>query len=108
MTTTHASAAIDRFAAGDAAFTKRADPTQARAALAAYREAYTRAPDAEAGWRLAMGCYFVGLRFIKDDDGRKTIFAEGRDAGLEAARQAPECAACHFWAAINMALYGQA
>jgi hypothetical protein len=102
-----AAAAIDRFAAGDAAFLKRADFAQARTALTVYREAYARTPDSEAGWRLAMGCYFYGLRFVKEDDEKKIIFREGRDAGLAAAKETPNCAACHFWAAINMALYGQ-
>ena len=63
--------------------------------------------DPETGWRLGMACYFVGLRLTHDSDAKEKLFAEGRDAALSAAEHAPDCAACHFWAAINMALYGQ-
>lgn len=54
-----------------------------------------------------MGCYFGGLHVAKEDEEKKKYFAEGREAGLQAIDLAPNCAPCHFWTAINMALYGQ-
>jgi hypothetical protein len=77
-------------------------------ALRRYRELYAQDPgDVQAAWRLAMACYFVGLRVTQDPDEKKALFAEGRDAALFAANREPSCAPCHFWAATNMALYGQ-
>lgn len=99
---------LQLFRAGDAAFLGRADETRAREALATYRALFRRAPhDTDAAWRVAMGCYFVGLRLTADAAAKKELFAEGREAGLFAARAAPDCVPCHFWAAINMALYGE-
>jgi tetratricopeptide (TPR) repeat protein len=94
--------------AGDAAYRERKDEAKARLALAEYRAAHASAPgDPEAGYRLGMACYFVGLRLTHDSDAKEKIFAEGRDAALDAAEKSPGCAACHFWGAINKALYGQ-
>ena len=42
----------------------------------------------------------------KDSKEKARIFAQGRDAGLAAVALKPDCAECHFWASINMALYG--
>ncbi|MDR3607539.1 MAG: TRAP transporter TatT component family protein [Oligoflexia bacterium] len=93
---------------GDQAYRERKQEAQARVALNEYREALSAAPkDPDAGWRVGMACYFVGLRLTHDSGEREKLFAEGRDASLGAAKIAPGCAPCHFWAAINMALYGQ-
>src|SRR5205807_8794803 len=43
-----------------------------------------------------------------DEDEKKNLFAEGREAGLAAIEIDPKCGACHFWTAINMAPYGEA
>lgn len=93
---------------GDEAFRERQSPEQARLALESYRAAYLKTPsDPEVAWRLAMACYFVGLRLTQDADTKRSLFAEGRDAGEKSISLAPHCAACHFWTAINSALYGQ-
>jgi tetratricopeptide (TPR) repeat protein len=96
-------------AQADEAFKHRADPQQAQFALDTYREQVkeTERKDPESLWRLSMGCYFVGLRSTLDPKAQEKIFEEGRDAGLLASKLAPKCASCRFWAAINMALYGQ-
>ena len=93
---------------GDQAFLAREDDLQARNALSAYREAVklSESKDAETLWRLSMSCYFVGLRLTQDSSQRELIFLEGRDAGLASIALNPHCAACEFWTAINMALYG--
>jgi tetratricopeptide (TPR) repeat protein len=95
--------------AGDEAFQHRSDEVQARAALDLYRKrvAETEKKESDSLWRVSMGCYFVGLRFVHDKDEQIKIFAEGRDAGLLSAELDHQCASCRFWAAINMALYGQ-
>jgi tetratricopeptide (TPR) repeat protein len=94
---------------GDEAFQHRADETQARAALDLYRKRVieTDKKESDSLWRVSMGCYFVGLRFVKDKDEQAKIFAEGRDAGLLSTELDHQCASCRFWTAINMALYGQ-
>jgi tetratricopeptide (TPR) repeat protein len=94
---------------GDAAFRVRTQDPKALEALESYRTATkeTQRKDPETLWREAMACYFVGMRVEKDRDKKEALYAEGRDAGEAAAEMNPHCAACHFWAAINMALYGQ-
>ena len=104
-----AAAADPRYQAGDAAFLQRKDEKKAREALQLYRSAYfDRKSDPEAGWRLAMACYFVGLRLTKESDEKKELFAEGREAGKASVAANSRCAPCHFWTAINIALYGEA
>lgn len=96
------------FAEADAAFKERASAEKARAALVQFRKLHQAEPDSfETGWRVALGCYFVGLRLTPPGDERKALFAEGRDAGQRSLKAKSECAPCHFWTAINMALYGQ-
>ncbi|MBI3556214.1 MAG: hypothetical protein HY074_08120 [Deltaproteobacteria bacterium] len=98
-----------RFRAADVAFRARFDEIQAREALRIYRELYQQNPNDVAGtWRLAMAAYFVGFRLTSDDDKRKEIYAEGRDAGFAGAKLDEKCAACHFWGALDLALYGHA
>lgn len=106
---TPAAQAADPFAEGDAAFKLRGDSAQAWRALKIYRQLHERNPDdPQAGWRRAMACYFVGLRLEKDKNARKALFEEGKNAGLAAAEKDPNCAPCHFWGAITLALYGDA
>jgi tetratricopeptide (TPR) repeat protein len=54
-----------------------------------------------------MACYFVGFEVTKDSDGKKKLFAEGRDAGLASLKLNPGSAPANFWTGVNMALYGQ-
>ncbi|MCC7441570.1 MAG: hypothetical protein IT285_08055 [Bdellovibrionales bacterium] len=99
----------DRFAAGDALFKGRARDESALGALAFYRERLKETPeDSEAAWRVAMACYFVGLRIEKDPDKKKALYEEGQTVGLAAAKRSPTCGPCHFWGAITLALYGDA
>ncbi len=92
---------------GDEAFKQRASEERAREALSIYRQIYQEHPDnPEAAWRLSMACYFVGLRLSPDSE-RSKIFAQGREAGQAAISKKNDCAPCHFWTAINMALYGK-
>jgi hypothetical protein len=98
-----------RFEAADQAFRERKDSARALEALRLYREYYKATPDdPEAGWRLGFACYFVGIRLTKERSEKRKIYAEGRDAALHAAELDDKCAACHFWGAINMVLYGDA
>lgn len=99
-----------RFNAPDQAFRERRSEKRALEALEAFRELYKANPlDWEAAWRVSMGCYFAGNRIVKTDAEMEKLHAEGRDVGLIAIKNGPEkCAPCHFWTAINMALYGQA
>jgi hypothetical protein len=108
-TIARASGAPLPYAAADLHYRARADATQARAAYRLYADAVARSQRAEpdALWRLAMASYFVGLRLTEEPSAKQALFAEGRRAGEDCARLAPENAACHFWGAINTALYGE-
>ena len=98
----------DRFAKADVAFLDRVNSGKAIEALELYRAIYSRIPkDSEAAWRVSMACYFVGFNISRNKDERIKLFAEGRDAGLAAAEYNPISTEAHFWAAVNMALYGQ-
>ncbi|MGE0614211.1 MAG: TRAP transporter TatT component family protein [Bacteriovoracia bacterium] len=100
------------YALGDQLFYGRADGTKAQEALKVFRELWQKNPqDFEAGWRVSMACYFVGIRLTPEGEPREKLYAEGRDIGKESIKLAKEkklpCAACNFWTAINMALYGE-
>jgi len=105
--TAPAPSALDQ---ADLAFKNRNDPKQALQALALYRELYRGTEQvekkSELSWRLAAACYFVGFRITEDASEKEKLFAEGRDAALECLKSSDRVE-CHFWAAINMALYGK-
>lgn len=96
------------FSKADSIFKGRSNPQKGREALDLYRQIFeSRKEDPEAAWRLAMATYFVGARAAQDDKEKLKVFAEGRDVASQCAKNFPERADCHFWTAINMALYGQ-
>jgi hypothetical protein len=100
--------AENRFSAADALFIKRSDKPKAVEALEMYRKLYTVNPgDAEAAWRVSMACYFSGFEVARDKASKKSLFAEGRDAGLQSLKISTGSAPAYFWTAVNMALYGQ-
>lgn len=104
----HLSSSPERFLEGDRAYRERKLEARAREALRLYQAEWKKSPeDAEAAWRYSMASHFVGMRFESDADERIRLFGAGRDVGLKATRLSPNCAACHFWTAINMSLYGQ-
>lgn len=113
LTATPKPAALNpkRFEIADQAFRERRDFNRARASYSSYRELHLKNPtDAEAAWKLSMACYYMGERVLEKapDSEREKIFAEGRDAGETSLSSTTEkCAPCHFWTAINMALYGR-
>lgn len=93
---------------GDEAFKRRKDPARAYEALTEYRQLHASNPqDPEAAWRLAMASYFVGIRLTEKRKEKKAIFDEGKKAGEAAVKNSENCAPCHFWYAINFALYGE-
>lgn len=97
-----------RFEAADQAFLERADHDRARFAARRYEELYRADPgDWEAAWRVAMGCYFLGVRVVDDKQEQEALYARGRDAALRGVALAPDCAPCHLFAGINMALYAE-
>lgn len=94
---------------GDAAYRNRADERKAYEALELYRESVAVDPKSvEALWRLSMACHFIGMRIVKTEEEKVPLFEEGKAAGKKAIAEDPECAPCHFWTAINQALYGEA
>jgi tetratricopeptide (TPR) repeat protein len=93
---------------GDAAFKNRGVPEQAHKALTLYREYFKKNPkDPEAGWRVAAGCYFVGMRLTQTQGEKSKLHTEGVEAAQAGIAADPKCGACYFWKAINLALLGQ-
>lgn len=93
------------FRLADEAFKQRADERKAREALESYHHQWERGRGPEAAWRYAMGCQYVGWRVLKRDEEKLELFARGRDVGRAGIGADPECVACYFWTAVNMALY---
>lgn len=93
---------------GDDAFRKRHLPDQARLALTHYREAALEQPaESQRQWRVAMATQFVGMRLETDPQIKQSLFEEGKLAATRSLVDNEACAACHFWLAINQALYGE-
>lgn len=93
---------------GDLAFKERKNPEKAKEALSDYEALLKANPkDPQANWRYSMACYFVGFRLAKTRAERLRLFSEGQRAGETALNALPNCAPCHFWTAVNTALYGQ-
>lgn len=104
---THAASLTPATTEADQAFKERRVAERARHALTLYRQEMQRDPESiEIAWRLAMACQFVGYRLETDSERKLSLFREGKDAARWASRKKPDCVACHFWAAINMALLG--
>lgn len=104
----HKEASPERFRAGDQAFRERRDAKRARESLSIYRKYWAEHPkDFEAAWRVSMACHFVGMRVSTTKEEKEELFTEGKEAGRAAIELSPNCAACHFWTAINIALYGE-
>jgi tetratricopeptide (TPR) repeat protein len=97
------------FKRADQAFRARRSDARAFEALNGYRAIWAESAktNVEAGWKLAMSCYFTGLRLTKDSDEKEKLFREGVEAATTAAKLEPRCAACEFWAAIDTALVGE-
>jgi tetratricopeptide (TPR) repeat protein len=93
--------------AGDAAYENRQVEESARSALESYRSQAAYSQDVNDLWRFAMAAQFVGMRYAGEAEKQK-LFEEGRDAGRRSLELDPKCGPCHFWTAINMALYGDA
>ncbi len=94
-------------ALGDEAYRQRGDAAQAAAALQHYRVAFGLRPDdSQSAWRVGMAAYFMGERLATTASEKQRLWAEGRDAAQRGVALDPNCAPCHFWTAINMALYG--
>ena len=101
------SVALSDLDIADNCFRKRGNEIQARSALERYRGIFAKIPSWPVAWRLAMAAQFVGNRIEKDSGIKKILFEEGKTAGEYCVKSAPKEAACHFWKAINMILYGQ-
>ena len=92
---------------GDALYSAREIPQNAQQALEFYKNACTNDPTVDSLWRISMASHFVGMRYEQDPEKQKQLFKEGKEWGEKALAQDPDCVPCHFWTAVNMALYGQ-
>lgn len=100
---------VPELEASDQLFKKRADRENALQALENYRNYFKDHPSDPAGaWRVSLACYFVGIRLTKESNQKRKIHTEGKEAGEKGVQLDPNCTPCHFWTAINMALYGEA
>ncbi len=92
---------------GDDAFLQRADPDRARFALKHFQTTYSHNAGEDEAWRLAMACQYVGLNLIESPAEKQKLFLQGIQAGRRGVELNSECVPCHFWTAVNLALYGQ-
>lgn len=93
---------------GDEEFRHRATKERATRALSIYEDLRRASPEDDAiGWRVSMACHFVGMRYTDAHRDRLEIYKRGIRAGQDSIAMNPECAPCHFWTAVNIALYGQ-
>jgi len=93
---------------GDEWFRFRENESSLRKTLFFYRKALTQSQNQkEASWKFAMAAQCLAARHIKDEHSQKELFLEAATIAKRAAEQFPDCGPCHFWTAINMALYGQ-
>lgn len=101
-------AGLNPFEKGDSLFRDRSVEDRARGARLVYRQIFDKHPTSvEAAWRLAMANQFVGMHYGKDVEEKKALFEEGKEAAARCLENSPDSAACHFWWAINGALYGE-
>jgi hypothetical protein len=97
---------VGRFEAADALFKERVDQEKMAQMVAAFEKLYNETPeDSEAIWRYAMGLYYRGIRIEKDPDKKAEIYEKARDIAKAGTKANPNCAPCHFWAAVNGSLY---
>lgn len=93
---------------GDELFQFREKESSLRQTVHYYREALKQPGNGkEASWKFAMAAQSLAARYVKDENTQKEIFLEAATVAKQAAEQFPDCGPCHFWTAINMALYGQ-
>jgi hypothetical protein len=98
----------DRIQKADQCLKNRGNPAELDEGLKLLRALHQQYPsDRDIGWKLAMATYSVGFKMPPErKEERKNLFEEGRNAGLKATVTDPNCAACHFWTAINHVLLG--
>lgn len=88
-------------------FKERRDSEKGWKAYRGYQDYFNNNPqDFRGAWRFAMGSYFAGIRLAKKSKEKEEIWKKGQSAGWAAIKLKEDCAPCHFWTAINMALYG--
>lgn len=98
-----------RYKEADQAWDHRKEEAPTRKAYELYKKFYEETPDdPSAAWRFSMISYHLGIRYTTGREEKKRIHKEGIKAGEAGFKLDPKCAACYFWAAINIALYGEA
>lgn len=96
----------ERYRKADQLVRDRRNEKLVRKGFEAYHELYKSFPkDPVTAWKFSMACYFIGIRLSKTEDERLLHYEMGEKAGYEGAKLSPACAPCHFWGAINLALY---
>lgn len=95
--------------AARAAWAKRGDPAQARAAITHLEKAVAAREDVEALVLLSRAAYFHGfLQEAGSMDERIRLYQRGYEAGKRAAELNPRSAGAHFWAATDLGTLGKA
>lgn len=91
----------------DSLFHERNQETKLRRAWDLYEKAYQKFPSSsEAAWKFSMACQSLAARYLEGED-QKSLFQLGAEVAKKAAEKNPDCGPCQFWAAINMAQYGE-
>lgn len=92
----------------DRLFQKRNKENQLHLAWETYQKAIQKDPNStEAAWKFSMACQSLAARYGKTDEEQAALFKWGAEVAQRAAEQDSQCGPCQFWAAINMAQYGE-
>lgn len=92
--------------AADAHWSARAELSEARAAVAAYRSATEQAPDAyEAWWRLARACWWLGDHVPRSEC--LAVFDQGKASAEKAVALDPKRIEGHYWLGVCLGRTGE-
>ncbi len=98
-------------AAARAAYERRADPAQAKAAVDLFQQAAKADPaSADARWEGARAAYFYGeyTEAAASDSEKMAIYSAGITLAKEAIVLAPKNVEAHFWLGVLDGVYGEA
>lgn len=92
----------------DQQYLQRQNADAAKRALQLYRKLNTAHPrNSEISWKTAMAYYYVGQHYAKDPDEEKSMYGTGEEVARLGLLKDDRCAACYFWAAVNLVLWAE-
>ena len=87
--------------ANDTIWDNRNSAAGAEKAYTYYKTQYTQKQNYDSAWQLARAAHFYADFFIKDGELKKKVFAEGKDAALNAVELNSQDPEGHYWLGAN-------